>query len=190
MESIYHEKLRDRDLWVDGESVLNIDGICDKILKGHTDFHNSKLVVSEDTEKDIIKFISLINGDMPKISVKSKPDNNILDTAFNLPETYMNVDVQKNIIKGFKKRHEISTMKNKEQEERLYRIADEIEKYIEMGLYDVLRCMSYIIDMFKKNNVVWGTGRGSACCSYVLYLLEVHDIDSFSFKLDIDEFLR
>jgi DNA polymerase III alpha subunit len=50
--------------------------------------------------------------------------------------------------------------------------------------------MVYVIDTFKKNNVIWGVGRGSSVSSYILYLLEVHDVDSVMYDLDFNEFLR
>jgi len=187
--SIYYEKLNFRDLWIDGKSSININGLYDKILTGDLNFFGSD-VVSENAKQEIIRFASLSNIEMPKVTVKSSPTNNSLNTSFAIPKSYMDADIQKIIMQSFKKRHNISNMSNKEKEKRLYRIADEIEKYNELGMYDVLRCMIYIIDTFKENNVIWGPGRGSACCSYILYLLEVHDIDSFYFELDIKEFLR
>ena len=42
----------------------------------------------------------------------------------------------------------------------------------------------------KEAEIVWGPGRGSACCSFLFYLIELHDIDSVEFELDINEFLR
>jgi DNA polymerase III alpha subunit len=42
----------------------------------------------------------------------------------------------------------------------------------------------------KANNIIWGVGRGSSVASYVLYLLEVHRVDSMYYNLDIREFLR
>jgi DNA polymerase III alpha subunit len=48
----------------------------------------------------------------------------------------------------------------------------------------------YIIDPLRKNNSVWGVGRGSSVASYVLYLIGVHKIDSLFFDLDIEDFLR
>jgi len=47
-----------------------------------------------------------------------------------------------------------------------------------------------MVDTFRKNNVVWGVGRGSSVSSYVLYLLGVHRVDSIKYKLNINEFLR
>jgi DNA polymerase III alpha subunit len=37
---------------------------------------------------------------------------------------------------------------------------------------------------------VWGVGRGSSVSSYVLYLLNVHRIDSIKYNLDYQDFLR
>jgi len=38
--------------------------------------------------------------------------------------------------------------------------------------------------------MIWGVGRGSSVASYVLYLLDVHRIDSMFYDLDPSEFLR
>lgn len=190
MESIYYEKLKTRDLWVDGESSLNIDGISDKFLSGDLKtFASNK--ISQNVEKELKKFVSLVfNNDISNIDLKSKIDNAKLDTSFNIPKKYLDMDVQKRIVQGLKTRHNLKDMNTDELDNRLYRIADEIDLFMEMGLYDVLKCITFIIDTFKEKNIVWGPGRGSACCSYVLYLLDVHDIDSFYFDLDVYEFLR
>jgi len=42
----------------------------------------------------------------------------------------------------------------------------------------------------RKNNIVWGVGRGSSVASYVLFLLGVHKIDSMYYELSVDEFLK
>lgn len=189
MDNINYERLYDRDLWVDGTSTFNINSLCNEILSGNIDFLSSG-VVSENTKNEIVKFSKLTNEKIPTVSVKSCAHINTLNTDFKLPEKYSNISLEKKIVQGFKKRHSISIMNIEEKERRLYRISDELERYSKMGLSDVLKCTIYIIDKFKENKVIWGPGRGSACCSYILYLLELHDIDSFSFELSIDEFLR
>jgi len=50
--------------------------------------------------------------------------------------------------------------------------------------------MIYIVDMMRKNNLVWGVGRGSSVASYVLYLIGIHKIDSLKYNLNIEEFLK
>ena len=57
-------------------------------------------------------------------------------------------------------------------------------------LFPVLRIMIYIIETMRKNNLVWGIGRGSSVASYVLYLIGVHKVDSLKYNLDIKEFLK
>ena len=58
------------------------------------------------------------------------------------------------------------------------------------GLYPILQLLVYIIDIMRKNNLVWGVGRGSSVASYVLYLMGVHKVDSYKYSLDIKEFLK
>lgn len=77
-----------------------------------------------------------------------------------------------------------------EFEDREQRLAQELVKYKKRGLYDVLRTILWIINNLYDNNVVWGVGRGSSVSSYVLYVIGVHDVDSYGYDLDIDDFLH
>lgn len=61
------------------------------------------------------------------------------------------------------------------------------EKY---ELQDMLRSLVYLVDVFKKNKVVWGVGRGSSVASYVLFLIGIHRVNSITYELDFDEFLN
>lgn len=73
---------------------------------------------------------------------------------------------------------------------KLQRVGQELLLYQERNLFDLLRYLKYFVDTMRKNNVVWGLGRGSSVASYVLYLIGVHRIDSMYYDLDIEEFLR
>jgi len=44
-----------------------------------------------------------------------------------------------------------------------------------------------LIQQFKRDNVIWGVGRGSSCASFILYCLEVHDIDPIEFDIPFKE---
>ena len=74
--------------------------------------------------------------------------------------------------------------------EQLQRVGHELLLYQERGLFDLLRYLTYLVDVMKQHNVIWGVGRGSSVASYVLYLLGVHRIDSMYYDLDVGEFLR
>jgi hypothetical protein len=76
------------------------------------------------------------------------------------------------------------------QDYELQRVAEELLLYQERDLFNLLRYLKYLVDTLRKNNVVWGVGRGSSVASYVLFLLGVHKINSIYYELSIDEFLK
>lgn len=73
---------------------------------------------------------------------------------------------------------------------RFNRIRQELTSYREIGKLDMLRLMFYIVDTMTANNQIWGVGRGSSVSSYVLFLIGVHDIDSFKYDLDFTDFVK
>jgi DNA polymerase III alpha subunit len=75
-------------------------------------------------------------------------------------------------------------------EEELQRTAKELLLYAERDLLDLLRYLKYFIDTLRTNKIVWGVGRGSSVASFVLYLIGVHKINSITYNLDIEEFIR
>lgn len=75
-------------------------------------------------------------------------------------------------------------------DEQLQRVGQELMLYQQKDLFNLLRYLKYLVDTMKNNEIIWGVGRGSSVASYVLYLLEVHRIDSIYYDLDPEEFLR
>jgi len=75
-------------------------------------------------------------------------------------------------------------------EAELQRCGQELLLYQERNLFDLLRYLTYLVDVMTKNNIIWGVGRGSSVASFVLYKLGVHRIDSLHYNLDVHEFLR
>ena len=73
---------------------------------------------------------------------------------------------------------------------KLQRVGEELLLYQERDLFNLLRYLKYFVDTMRKNNIVWGLGRGSSVASYVLFLIGVHKIDSMYYDLGIEEFLR
>ena len=75
-------------------------------------------------------------------------------------------------------------------EEQTNRVSQELELFIQHGMFDLLFYLKYLVDTLRENKVLWGVGRGSSVASYVLYLIGVHKIDSLKYNLDIAEFLK
>jgi DNA polymerase III alpha subunit len=97
---------------------------------------------------------------------------------WHMPDEYKNLDIADCILSLCK------------TEAELQRVGQELLLYQERNLFDLLRFMKYLVDTLRKNNIVWGVGRGSSVASYVLYLLGVHKINSMYYDLDITEFLK
>ena len=70
------------------------------------------------------------------------------------------------------------------------RVDQEYKAFKERDMIGLLQYMVYLVDTMRKNNIVWGVGRGSSVASYILYLLGIHRINSIQYDLDWREFLR
>ena len=44
-----------------------------------------------------------------------------------------------------------------------------------------------LIERFKEDGVLWGVGRGSSCASYVMYLIEVNDVNPMEYGIPFSE---
>jgi DNA polymerase III alpha subunit len=94
-----------------------------------------------------------------------------------IPDEYKNLDIEK-------------LLYQKCPPENHQRVSEELAAFKEKNLIPLLKVLLYLVDTFRKHNVLWGVGRGSSVASYVLFLLDVHRIDSVKYNLDWQEFLR
>ena len=120
-------------------------------------------------EKDI-KYVD------PKLSVEDFDNTN--QSKWYLPAEYANMDIAKYVL------DKCTT------EAELQRAGDELIKFQERDMFILLKYLKYLVDTMRKNNIVWGVGRGSSVASFVLFLLEIHRINSLYYDLSIDEFLK
>ena len=101
-----------------------------------------------------------------------------LQSSWYMPEEYLSLDIAQWLLDQC------------QTQEELQRVGKELLLYQERNLFNLLRQLIYIVDTWRKNNIVWGVGRGSSVASYVLYLIGIHRINSMYYDLDIAEFLR
>jgi DNA polymerase III alpha subunit len=175
--------LKDRILWYDGDITFTPDQLYDYILKGGsiTDgIHVNAL------NAEVLNFNEL--NPNYKITVKEKLK--VIDQTWNIPDHYKNINIGKYVTE--KLTNELNNKKFNETDinKRINRVEIELKKYKESDMIVVLRTIMYIVDTFKEHNIVWGTGRGSSCASYVLYLLGLHNVDSVAYDLDINDFFN
>jgi DNA polymerase III alpha subunit len=99
-------------------------------------------------------------------------------SRWHMPQEYKDMDIAKWLLEQCRADHE------------LQRVGEELLLYQERDLFDLLRYLKYLVDTLRKNNIVWGVGRGSSVASYILFLIGVHKIDSIYYNLNIEEFLK
>lgn len=179
IQTSYKTDLRDRILWFDGDFSVSPEKLPSLLLQGIDKNH----IFVTDITPEIQKYNRLSEK---TFSVKQtlKP----FDFSWNIPKAYKDLDVEKFVLNILQK--EIKFLDKKQQEQRIQRTKHELELYKKNNLFDVLRAMIYIVDVFEQENIIWGVGRGSSVCSYVLYLIGVHDIDSVEYNLDISDFFK
>ncbi len=124
--------------------------------------------------------IDQFNKFATELEITPISDLSLISKDFNIPQHYKELDVEKYI-------HDKLTQRGPDE---IGRVEMELVMYKERGLFPVLQLLIYIVDVMRKHNLVWGVGRGSSVSSYLLYILGVHKVDSYKYRLDIKEFLR
>lgn len=141
----------------------------------------------DDLEFDNTEDIQLYNKfcnefDINLLKITTDSDYDRINT-YIIPEHYRNLDVRDYVNKL------VQTSGDSDVSVKA-RVEMELTEFEARKLFPVLRIMIYIIETMRKNNLVWGVGRGSSVASYVLYLIGVHKVDSLKYNLDIKEFLK
>jgi len=174
-----NSELIDRTLWFDGDSTVSVDYIIDAVLL-NTPIES--FFVKEYTD-EIIKYNNNVNKEQ-KLYIKT--DINEMSFDWDIPEEFKQIDVIEYIL------DKLSKVDGNEPDfaARQARCDSELELYSKLNLFSTIQMLIYVVDTFEKQNIVWGVGRGSSVSSYILYLIGIHDVDSFKYGLDIEEFLR
>jgi DNA polymerase III alpha subunit len=119
---------------------------------------------------ELVKYVD------PKTSVEDFDNNN--QSKWHLPIEYLNMDIAQYVLDKCNTETELQSA------------GEELIKFQERDMFILLKYLKYLVDTMRKNNIVWGVGRGSSVASFVLFLLEVHRINSLYYDLSIDEFLK
>jgi DNA polymerase III alpha subunit len=164
-----------------GQTYTTSNELCDLLYK------NPKLDVSLFQVEDSIEYnrsVAELHAELDlldsyhNISQTVEEFDSILQKNWRMPKEYKDLDIAAYVLGLCREEHE------------LQRVGEELILYQERNLFDLLRYLKYLVDTLRKNNIVWGVGRGSSVASYVLFLIGVHKIDSLYYNLDINEFLK
>lgn len=175
--------LKDRKLWIDGDSTITSKQVLyNMILAG--------ISISEYYVDEIDKEVKLYNANNPGKELKIKESIKPLSTEWTTPPEYASLDVNKYILRKLYTEIDANNFSEEDTKIRLDRVLLELKLWETYNLLPLLRTLIFIIDTFVKNGVVWGTGRGSSCCCYILYLIGLHNVDSILYELDLKEFFK
>lgn len=163
--------------------IFDESDLCNLIMQGREPL-NMKITVDPKLDIEALATViddpeQLIEWTFPYDSDMSVPDYDAMQQRkWFMPDKYQTMDIAEHVLN-------LCTT-----DAQLQRCGHELMLYQERGLFDLLKYLTYLVDVMHENNLVWGMGRGSSVASYVLYKLGVHRIDSMFYDLDIGEFLR
>jgi DNA polymerase III alpha subunit len=161
-------------LYFDGDIEISSKTIIDFIM------NNGELpddVFVDEITDDIKQFNRYSSK---KLNVKTTLKD--LSLKWSIPQKYIEMDVDqyiKNIELG-----------SDEYDRRVKRRDRELELFKKYDLVDILKLVVFIVDTLKEKNIVWGTGRGSSCSSYLFYLIGLHCVDVVKYDIPIHDFFK
>lgn len=165
-----------------GQMVFGDEDIIDFLMQGKDLSHPEKMLVDSTVDVETAALfldnipLFLEYNEMADQSVEEF-DHRCQDN-WHMPEEYKKLDIAEYVL----------NLCNTQEE--LQRCGQELLLYQEKNLFNLLRYLVFLVDTMRKNNLIWGLGRGSSVSSYVLYLIGIHRINSIYYDLDISEFLR
>jgi len=162
-----------------GRQILNEDDLCHIYLSNPEQIIKNALVESniifdpvlEISNKPVIQLYNELSTDLENF-------DNSNQSNWLMPKEYIDMDIAQYVLNLCETDYE------------LQRVGEELIMFQERDMFPLLRYCKYLVDTMRKNNVVWGVGRGSSVSSYVLFLIGIHRINSLFYDLSIDEFLK
>jgi DNA polymerase III alpha subunit len=164
-----------------GQIVITEDDFLEILYRGQT---MNRIVVEESdwiSRYEHLCNLFEIEADLTWEMASTATQDRFVEQCFadwGLPEQYEEFDVEQYVL---------SKCSTQEQVER---VNQELKMFKERNMMPVLKFLKYFVDTLHANDMICGVGRGSSVASYVLYLLDVHKVNSLEYELTIDEFLK
>lgn len=165
-------ELTDRVLLNNGISLVDDDKAMRYLLESGELPKHIKVIQSEDSELYKEKYL---------IDVSHKIEDDVIS-----PDTSFDGDEYESIIWELYNTHRGGYVEELHDE----RFAIENDYFVRNGHQHLIVKLHTLIQRFRDDGVVWGVGRGSACASYIFYLMGVHDVDSILYDLNFQEFSK
>lgn len=163
-----------------GRQSLNEEDICNIFMRDPNFNFSGKVLVEEKIPiPEELELKTKLNLDLyTELEESLEHFDQRMQTNWYIPEEYKELDIAKWVLDQC------------ESNEELERAGAELVMFAERDLLPLLQYLKYLVDTMRKNNIVWGVGRGSSVSSFVLFIIGVHKINSLKYKLSVTEFLK
>jgi DNA polymerase III alpha subunit len=179
-------ELDDRTLRFDGVSVVNAEDVDEALIRGVLPQQLRVRGWSEDLDnfnRQVAEADRLYQeeSEAPPINIKM---------GWQLPEEYRNLNLEDRIADDFANRLPKLKYTDDQTTMAINRIDAELKEIRKRGMVEFTKTVIFVLDTFRKNNVVWGVGRGSSCASYILFIIGLHVVDCVKFNVPMEEFFH
>ena len=157
-----------------GNPIFQEQELFELLYQGQLD-NLDKLIIGKTTETENISNLKFADN----ISCTIEEFDKTCQQNWQMPKEYKELDI---------KEHILSLCPPWDPD--YSRVIDELVEFENRNMIDLLRWLKYFVDSCRKENIIWGVGRGSSVSSYVLFLIGVHKINSLEYNLDYKEFFR
>jgi DNA polymerase III alpha subunit len=174
-----YSELANRILWYDGKSSMDIDDIVRMILNNESIADVNCLEYDYEVE---------MYNKLPNCDLQVKYGNEDIKADWNIPDKYKEISLREYILDkaaAHNLNKDLEYIKKSNE-----RIDYELRLISDMNLVGLFQCILYLIDVFIEQGIVWGVGRGSSCASYILYLMDLHCVDSIQYDIPANEFYK
>ncbi len=146
-------------------------------------------VSTKEITEDLALHNSLVDSSEEKI-VTSKDVDQIVEgitpELYRIPNEYLNIDLKEFTLAKYR----ASLSGAPESQIAIDRINTELEEIQKRGIENLFRTIIFVVDEFKKHEVVFGVGRGSSCACYILFLLGLNLVNPLKYDIPVDEFFH
>jgi hypothetical protein len=161
---MYADSKRNRTLLKDGRSVVSPFQAARMILNGE---EITNVLRSDDVDKYETMYGVYVSSDIGEVDIPPPCHEHSNDDFDFVTSRIMN--------------------SSRWDDGNIDRVEKELSFFVESKNILFLVQLIHLIDKFKKEGIVWGVGRGSASASYILYLLEVHDVNPIKYDIPFSE---
>lgn len=175
--------LGDRKLRFDGASVVSPEMVAKLFLLG---LGPHEIRVEGDAWE-----IQQFNANVPLEEKLRPPDDPVkISLKWQLPSEYKNLDLDQYVVDKAVQHLEINSYTLDQERTAANRVEQELQEIKQRGMTEFFKTIIYVLDVFRKNGVVWGVGRGSSCASYILFVLGLHAVDCVKLDIPMTEFFH